>query len=737
MDDRKLEDTKEINNLEEIVQSENNSSEELKKSQNEILEINDEINSVDETIKEIDKLTDEVRNIKEKKKLKDRIKEKWTSFSKKKRIIIIVSSIIVFVLLLTLILVLVLKNDKKEDKKEEVKNVVLEADNYRYDNGKLIFIGKDKKELGEYACKNKDKDLCYVAYLSNTELYDTDKNINEDGTLIKQRSQIINDNYVFVFDNDKKDAKNIILYDIKNKKEMENYTGVSLASENYIIVSDTSESYGVVKIVDEKVTPVIDFNYDDIRYYNDADHKYFMVNENGRNYLMNESKKAISKAVSSSIINYNDKYLVAVSDDNKYFVYDYKANQVFESGCDYAKLFKDFVVIVDNNELFLRFYDKKKVTEQTFKINPKYKYYQKTYVFDEDKNLKEEYEPFAVVLNNTTITVTIDKKDTVINLKEAEISKNTDYINYFAGILYFYDDSDKTNLIGQYKCTNENALSASSTTFDSCFIASDTTKHDNDVETYNSTGLIPILNNRYVFIKDNPKAVSESNTTVVIYDLKDKKVIKKYLSVDTMINSNSSQPTFREASDLPIIVKDKSNKYGMLHINTNRELTPLIDFKYNMIEKIGNYYLTSESDGYTLYNKAGESVSSKFAGKVRGYNSKYVKTNENGSYYIYEINGSTKLNTTGYKYVELYDSYYAGVDHTNKLNIYKYDDANTALINGGVALSSTSYCKTDNPAFKITFAGTQAMINILTNNGKYDEGTTYSLVATQPSESGE
>lgn len=714
------ENTKELETLNDLQKIEDN----VLDFTSEIQSINEDLDRVGETIDGIEKLTDNIEDVKVKKKLKDKIKEKWQSFSKKKKIGIIVIVIIILLTIIGLITFLIL-NNKKDNKVEEKEDVILEVDNYRYENGKLILLGDKDKELGKYNCKNKDEKLCYVAYYEKDEKIDNPKKIDEEGNILDTRSAIINDKYVFIHDSKKEDDEKVNLYDIKDGKTLDEYNAIKYIKNNYAIVKDYTGSYGIIELNDEVLTK-IQFNYDNLAIISDNDKVNIIANESGRNYLIDINEKILTKAISMDIVNYNDKFLVAVDDDGKYYLYDYKNNLVYDDSFDYIKLFSDYNLFIKDKKAFLNTSDGAKLTENGFDINNKYKYYQKLYIYDDDNKLSDTYEAFSVKDNTTSITLTIDSKDYVVSKIEGKISAASKYVNYFDGILYIYDNPDKTNLIGEYKCTNKNILSENSTSFENCYIASDSTlKSDNDMSSTTSSGMIPILNHRFVFIKDNPNAVSEGNTNIVLYDLSTKKVISKYLSVNSTLNTNINEPSLQTESNINIIAKNNKNKYGIIKIGDSG-VSSVLPFNYSSLEIIGNYYLVN-NDGYILVDKTGKEISKKINAKIRGYNTKYIKAIENNMYYVYDYYGN-KINIAGSKYIELYDNYFATVDATNKLNIYAYSDPSKPLIKDSIQLASDKYYGEGALAFRISFVSTSANVSIL-KDGNYISSV-YSLVET-------
>lgn len=724
MDENNLEITKELESLNDIPKETEVPLDFVEEIQN----INEDLDRVGETIDGIEKLTDDIKDVKTKKKLKDKIKDKWKSFSKKKKIGIIIISVIILLALIGLIVFLIF-NNKKDNKVYKKEDVILEADNYRYENGKLILLDDKNKEIGKYSCKNKDEKLCYVANYEKDEKIDNPKKIDEEGNILDTRSMIINNRYAFIHDSKKEDEEKINLYDLKDNKVLEEYNTVKYINDKYAIVKDYTGSYGIIELGDE-VTNKIQFNYDNLAILNDSNKTNIIANESGRNYLIDINEKILTKAISMDIVNYNDKFLVAVDNDGKYYLYDYKNNLVYDDSFDYIKLYDDYILFIKDKKVFLNNSDNTKLTENGFDINNKYKYYQKLYIYDEDNKLIDTYEAFSVKDNTTSITLTIDSKDYVVSKIEGKISAASKYVNYFDGILYIYDNPDKTNLIGEYKCTNKNILSENSTSFENCYIASDSILNsDNDMTSSQSSGMIPILNHRFVFIKDNPNAVSEGNTNIVLYDLSNKKVISKYLSVNSTLNTNINEPSLQTVSNINIIAKNNKNKYGIVKISDSG-VSAVLPFNYSSLEIIGNYYLVN-NNGYILVDKTGKEISNKINAKIKGYNTKYIKAVENNMYYVYDYNGN-KINTTGSKYIELYDNYYASIDSANKLNIFSYTDPSKALIKDSIQLTSDKYYGDGALAFRITFAATNANISIL-KDGNYISSV-YSLVENNQSE---
>ena len=220
----------------------------------------------DEDTKEIVDKEQSKNNIEEdkkEKKNKKSIKEKWNNLSKKNKIIILVSIGLIFIIIVGVILFMILdKKTQKEEEKEDV--VIVVKDNYRYENGKLVFLSDSETDLGEYECVNKDEKLCYVAYLNNDEdPFEVAKNTYENGDIIKKRARIYLDRYAFVIDTNNNKDTTITLYDFKDKKEVEKYQSIKSYddSSNQVILTNDRGDYGLFELKENEVTKVIDFSY--------------------------------------------------------------------------------------------------------------------------------------------------------------------------------------------------------------------------------------------------------------------------------------------------------------------------------------------------------------------------------------------------------------------------------------------------------------------------------------------
>ena len=150
-------------------------NEEENANTNEIVEIdeNEEITKTQYDLKEIE---DNDKSKKKDKKVKK--PSKWSMLPKKTRIIIIVSIVLVLLIIIGVLLYFFVFRDRTpEEKRPEDPVVIVEKDNYRYEDGFLVIIDAEKNELGTYECTNKNEELCYVAYYSNEDDFDTNKRV--------------------------------------------------------------------------------------------------------------------------------------------------------------------------------------------------------------------------------------------------------------------------------------------------------------------------------------------------------------------------------------------------------------------------------------------------------------------------------------------------------------------------------------------------------------------------------
>ena len=627
-------------------------------STNVIVEIN---KNVEDTLYDEDKVSiddDEIVVTKEKKKKPQKNKKKFSfkNLTKKQKIIFIVSiCLIVLVIAFILIYFLVIKKDKK-DLDNKVIPVIVEKDNYIYNNGTLKFLDKDDKTIGEYDCENKNENKCFVAYLTNENNTDLPIYLDEKESPLQRRSQIYNNKYVFV-----QDGETINLYNIVDKKKEGSYKTIKVGStkENIVAYTDEKDKYGVISIND-KVNELVKAKYDYIDIYNSDD--TFIVKDGSSYYLIKNDNK-ISKDFSNEIISFNDKFIV--SDNN---LYDLNGNKVINKEYEYIILDKGFVFAIASRKMTIYDENLNKLNEEEVKL--KTLDYKTAYIFDDKNSLKETKKPFEFNYSNGRLTITYDDKEKTINVYEGTLSSKLDFVNYFDGKLYFYSDEDKENLIGKYTCKNKNDVTSKTTELTSCFVAKDN-KIVNE-----SSGYIPIFNSSYAFISDND--------SVVLYDLKNSKNLSEYKAVDTGIGSEKI--THVSALNSLVYCQNTSDGFGAITFGSNGP-AGVIAFSDNKSEEpsgktlsislMKDLLLVKREKKNFLYDKIGNEIASS-SFDIIDYVSSYMLVKNKDSYLVYSLKGNI-LSSEG-KYVKLYDDFFLLVNKDDTFNIYSYKDAKTAIL---------------------------------------------------------
>ncbi len=688
--ENELETTKEIETLSAI--------------NNQIYEVEEKpVVDEEKTIEE--KPTDFFTTPKKPKKI-EKLKNWWKKRNKKQKILIITGAVLFLIILIVSIVLLVLSSKKEEN--IPVPDVIVQEENYRYENGVLIFLNSNQEEIGRYTCENQNEELCFVSYYSTEDQFDVEKKVDESNQVIATRSSILDNTYVFINDNPRSTDEEIKLYDMKNNETKETYTLIKKGNNNQYIFKNENHQYGLMEEKDGTWTVKIEATYDYLGFVSNSKN-YYIARLNGVEMLISDSGKTISKSITGDIKNLNETYVKVLNGEGKYEVRNFNNQNVFGSSYDYVELRSDYAILITNDQMFLKFYDKNKLNEEGIPLFNKD--YVKTSVYDENNQLKETKECFGIEENNDIITLSIHNNEEIItstiNKKEGSISKTLRNMSYFDGKLYFYSDLDKTSLLGSYTCSNKNNMEESS--LKNCTLAVDTIFENNDYEIAKPTGVIPIFNERFVFITDNPDLVNDTTKTIVLYDLKKNSSLGKYRNVNTYSYTGTSEITFTTVTDLQVVAQNQNGNFGVIKINLT-DVTGHIGFNYSEMEKLRDYYVAKDGNGYLLIaRKDGASVTSALPYKIRNYNNQYVKVNNNGNYYIYDYKGLQKT-TTGFKYIELYDQFFAGVNENNQLGVYTYDHPTQNIISGGelISLHRTNYYGNGILAFKIS--GTEILV---------------------------
>ncbi|MBE6156781.1 MAG: hypothetical protein E7161_03450 [Firmicutes bacterium] len=590
-------------------------------------------------------------------KNKNSLKEKWDDLSKVAKTGIIIGIIVVVLLIIAVcIYFIIFKNEKGPEVPTE-EPVILEKDNYRYENGKLIFLDKNEREIGTYECIDKDAEKCYVAKLDfSSDEFDRVTSIKKTGEEIEKNSQIYIDNFVFIYD----EAK-ISLYNMdKQESDLDLKTVKSYDTEkNLVVIEDTDSKYGLIEITSEGFEYLIRPSYDNLGILN-SDLVLLLAQDKDDYYIINSEGKKLSEDIKANVMSANEEFIVAIK-GNTYNLYSYDFEELL-SDYDYISLHNNVIAFVKGNRLYLKNKNLDKLYEDGIRLENSN--YVKKYVYDENNKLIETKKSYEIEVEDNIAIITIGENSKEVNLLEGEVSSKLSYISYFDGKLYFYSDDEKDDVLGTYDCINENNLISAESVLASCNLYS------------NDKGISGIYNNEYVFIYDNPKT---ENAKYYLYDIKEKKSKGTYSSIEIINQSevNSSVKHLYTSASFIIAKAATGNNignYGILEINSEK-VVGKVGFKYKSIQSKGDYYLLINIDNsYSIYNNAFTKISNEFS------------------------------------YIEIFDEYYVGITG-NKLNVYKYDSV-LGILENDVEVASNEFEIDFTNGFEIITNG---------NNYRYDK----------------
>lgn len=675
----------------------------------------------EKNIAEAEKILKEENSKKDDEKDNDK-KPKKKLTEKQKTIILIVAGVVVLITLV-IVMILIFKKPKEEtpQKNAEIPTTPIEVeeppaivDNYYYQDGKLHLLNNNEEVIGIYECSNKDEKLCFVALNNYRDDFDVDILKDENGDERVQRLKIYNNDYVFIFDNDNVATNNIVLYSIKENKKLSNYTNVKAFSNNYVITKDDKNKYGLIQI-NTDIKEVINNQYD---YLGMIEGQENLIAKNSKGYLVINKKNQVlsaSIAADSVIKNYNDD-LIVTSKNKKYSVYDYEGNEIVND-YTFATISEDYMGLVKSKKLYVRDIKGNKYNEEG--ITLKNITYVREYIYDTEDKLVKTNRSFSLSEKDDSIEVIIYDTDVNnnptyinLNLNIGKVNQKYPYVNYLDNKLYIYSDKEKERLIGSYTCINKNTIENAESELTSCYIAKDTIYEDNELITDEEkarNNLIPIINNKYAFIKDG--------SDVILIDLTketNSQILGTYTSVNTYTGSNNDTLSTYSGMVNVIAISKKSNSYGMLNIE-NSSATKVYDFQYKHMEKIGDYILAQNEDNTWSLLNGPKGANVTYTGKIVNYSSdkKYFKILEGGKYFICDVNG-TKVTETSYKDTILYSNFYLGINTSNELYLYNYKGE--AITNRAVKVGNT--CSLKEP-YKVEVKDNKYHISVC-NGDKYD-----------------
>lgn len=718
--DNKLEDTKALNELENLNEekleetivfdpiNEEESQEEL---YNNLVSTEDtkEFTEEDKVIDE-EKIEDLNKNS---------FKDKWNKLSKKKKTIIIVSGIVLLIIIAIVVFLII----KPKNNNVEVEDVIIQKDNYIYQNGKLLLLDDNDKTIGEYECKNKDADLCYVAYLNNTsDSFIAGKNTYEDGSLVKSRAPIYLDKYAFIVDQDTKNADIIFFYDISNNSVVDEYKTVKAysLSNNYVVIENKNGEYGLFEINEDGLKELIPFKYLYLG-INKGDTSKIVAKDDKGYMILSFTGTPLSKTIPNEIVDYNDSLIVS-SNMGKYSIYGYEGN-AYQDGFDFVKLIdKNYYAYVDKAKLYIKDTDNNKYTEEGYELlNDKYI---PINIFDKNNKKIKTEEAFDIELNGNVLNIKIGEDTQLLSLLDGEASKNYKNYSYFAGKLYFYSDNNKTNLIGTYTCSNKNE-NIKNNTLENCYVAKDSTFSNNYKNLYkDKNATLPLFNNKYLFIYDGPTLANEDNMEIKFYDLSQSKVLGTYTAIDADINDNNGQFELVTTSDKEIIAKAKNGNFGTINISSDNAKVNY-KFEYKSLERYGKYFIGQKDDDSWVVIYFDNETSYDFDGKIMNDNEKYfvIKNEDDDNVMIYKNDKNAKpLIDKSFSYIVLDDFLFAAVDNNNRLWLYKYD-SNKPINEKGIKLGDHEYYAPDveDYPFTLNYNSSKTKVKVYSLNGnKYE-----------------
>ena len=717
-----LETTKEVIELKDLISEEGQNS------------IEDYAQAFDENSRDADLIfqteveTKEKINAEKKESIFSKCKKKWNGLSKKNKILFVSLGVFVLVLMIVLIAFLCILFKKPEETPKEP-DIVLEMDNYRYENGKLIFLDEKEEEIGEYECINQDETLCAVATLQTDEAMDTVKRVDEDGKSLNFRSKIYFNRFVFL--RDSSNAKNIEtkIYDIKNKEVVDTVIEVLQTPEydGYFVTKNDEGFYALLQFTESEVKIVIPYasSYEEMHMIPESDALAMVAVRKDQNYYVANLLNQVSKAVTLPIVGASSTHIKSKDAAGKYQIYDYNGKKINEEMYDYVALLDDIYIGIVNKSVVIKDYENhtmglQEVTLKNTNYNPK--------ATIKDGKTVETAKSFDYEKQDHTLNLNvydgISAQNYHYDLWEGNLSQKLAYMNYFDGKLYFYEDQEKTKLLGSYECTNRNeveekteSLSACAPAIDSILRETRNTKENQKIE----TGVIPIFYKQYIFIQDGDR--------IVFYDLLNNEEKAPYETVDTSSYTGLKELSFQNGDITFIAKSNNSSKYGVVKISKDK-VESVISFEKESILKLGDYYVVEENGKYSLYDASGKKVTTDAPSPIVDYHKNYMKTLKDNQYHVYSFEG--ELTSNSYDYVELYDNYFATV-LSGRLYVYSYEDAKKNLISDGeeeglkLILPSDKYYGQTINAFKITFDNENIYVALGDTNGYYQKAIAYPI----------
>ena len=670
------------------------------------VELADEIEAEELRAKIKEELGDELDDEEEKPKKKEkgvaRLKSWWNSLDSGQKWIYGIIALLFFLLFILLIIgvIALLHKEKPQQEEKPVEQTIEEEkapimfDNYYYKDGVLVFLSEGGSELGSYTCDNKDEKLCSVAINNYRDVLDVPRVVDESGSDVTEYVAIVNDDFVFINDTDSETSKNIVLYSIKKQEVVANYHDVKAYDGGLYAVSNTSDEYGLIQIGTE-VKQLIRFQYP---YLGMIDNENYLVAKESKGFiLINKKDNGVSKHINTNEVKYYNNNFIVAKEEGTYSVYNLKGEQL-ANGYSYATVRGKYMFLIDGKQVYVKDADGNKYNEKGVEL--KNFEYLKSFVYNDNDEMVRTKRSFEIEVKGDNIAIAVYDLDydnpqfSNLSITEGTINSNYEYFNYFDGTIYIYRDVQKEDLIGSYTCTFKNEVTSKTTAYSDCFIAKDYIFEDNDTTTSavkNRKTLIPLMNNKYVFISDG-------DNNVVLFDIEAGIKKSSYTNVNSYYDDNGYKFTSSQGK-FDIVALNKKGKYGVIRID-GFNVSSLHSFNYNKIEKIGDYFIGQDTNN-KWFIFANDQTIGIYNNKVAGFTSdlKYVKTSDGNKYKVYEFDG-TPVSEDTYSYVELFGSYYGGVDSNRMISIYDYTGKKVSKEEVEIP-SGVAYSRTDKQPFKV------------------------------------
>ncbi len=624
--------------------------------------------------KEVIEITDEILE-KEEKEVPKKIKKKFSfkNLSKKQKIIILMSVTLVLIIGIVLIIYFVLLNDKDEEVVQKEEPVVLEMNNYRYEDGTLIFLDASDNEIGTYECNLKDENKCMISSYTQDSTLTNVKYVNEEKELLEFDMPIFNERYVFVTDDEV-----INLYDIKNNEVIDTYKLVKRYNGNNVIVLNSEDMYGVLNLDGEEVTTTVEFKYDSLAYLEgtesisySVDDKYGIINKDGTVAVSNISKE---------IVSYNNSNILAVGSNSNYTLVDKDNNKLLDDSYDFIKVTNEFIYLIEDNKLYIRDNNMNKLNEEVIELTP-VDDYNEYVIYDENFSKKGEENSFEITLTEEKVlSVKYADKTYSVNTYEGVLNNKYEYVNYLNGYIYIYDDAEKESLSGSYKCENANNVKSDSTVFDNCFVALESDLNGEG----DPSGFVPIYSEKYIFVMDKKSGVTKDNIYLIDYKETDesKKEKANYAKVDVNFNGEAGKITkAASASNLLIMAENTSGNLGMIKMD-GTTVSSYIRFLYTSIKEYNDTYIVKETDGsyHIMYHQDNfvTDEDASITNEIISYGTNYIKTKDSsGKFVLYSFSG--KVISKQLDEIIAKDNLFLGVSG-NEIEVYRYTDGTDNIL---------------------------------------------------------